>query len=950
MRYAAFISYSHEADSRRAQHLRDALHHFARPWNSMRALRIFLDNAALSADPGLWSTVEQALADSEFLVLMASPQSARSTWVAKEISWWRQGPRARNLLLVVTGGELHWDHTAQDFDWTRTTCLSPALSGFFNEEPRHVDLRWMGQNHTGDLREPQFRACVADLAAPLHKRPKDELIGEDVLQRRKFQHFRRAMVAAITALALLASAVAVYAIVQRNTAQEQARIATARQLAATALNLSSDDLEVASLLALQAYQVKKTPETMSALYQLTTGSPHLVRFVRGDGRVTALALTTSPRYAAAGTAKGSVTIWTSDGARTAGRVSVSGEVTSLIFSDDDQLLAIGTSSGQTVIHDLHTHHIRRLSASAGRVYALAFRPSSHDLAAIDDNGTLRLYRAEDGESALHVDTGLQAGALDLAFWDKGNKLAVVTAMGYRFYDDRLRKLKSSDDVLYPANGYVSAASPSGNCFGFIKFGALALESIAELNKGKFPGLGSKAGGCGARPTLSGKEATSLAVSDGNRIAVGTSQGLALGTAVGEKDPTETVLDMLPGVKAPSELAFSPGKGDRLASADGNTIALWALGKAGLTMHRHSVKIPDGATVETQPALAVGPDGHVAWSQESDTDSTSTLHLWSPETDIPGDGADMTYDALALAADGNTLYAASSTAVETWTKQSGALRRIAAAQLPEHSDTFGPTRIATRPDGRVVVMPSDGSVLLLDPKSGKISTAVERRVPRLTENKWKESGVTEYQTALGREGTLAAGATKDGHVNVYELPSGRRVRQLDLSGSSIDSLALSEGSQSLFAVTNGRVLHHWDARTGKLRWRSDGAGRYGLAADPNGRWVATLAGDGTVWLWDVKTGDRLANTALPRPDFSWSGTGGTGAQSSIAFSPDGKRLWSVTEGGEALSWDTSVDAWIKALCDRVGRRLTEAERTRYLTSISRSHTACSQYPKQASSTP
>ncbi len=68
------------------------------------------------------------------------------------------------------------------------------------------------------------------------------------------------MLAGITALAVIASVTAVYAFLQRNTARHQARIATARQLAATALNLSGgDDLEAASLLALQATTWPRLP-------------------------------------------------------------------------------------------------------------------------------------------------------------------------------------------------------------------------------------------------------------------------------------------------------------------------------------------------------------------------------------------------------------------------------------------------------------------------------------------------------------------------------------------------------------------------------------------------------------------------------------------------------------------------------------------------------------------
>ena len=60
--YAAFISYSHAADGKLAPALQRGLHGFARPWFRLRALRVFRDEASLSANPGLWSSIEQALA------------------------------------------------------------------------------------------------------------------------------------------------------------------------------------------------------------------------------------------------------------------------------------------------------------------------------------------------------------------------------------------------------------------------------------------------------------------------------------------------------------------------------------------------------------------------------------------------------------------------------------------------------------------------------------------------------------------------------------------------------------------------------------------------------------------------------------------------------------------------------------------------------------------------
>src|SRR5206468_1221588 len=39
------------------------------------------------------------------------------------------------FLMVVSGGELAFDDSAGDFDWTRTTALSPSLKGNFPVEP-----------------------------------------------------------------------------------------------------------------------------------------------------------------------------------------------------------------------------------------------------------------------------------------------------------------------------------------------------------------------------------------------------------------------------------------------------------------------------------------------------------------------------------------------------------------------------------------------------------------------------------------------------------------------------------------------------------------------------------------------------------------------------------------------------------------------------------------------
>jgi WD40 repeat protein len=232
--YQAFFSYSHSADGALAPAFRLALHRFAKPWYKTRALSVFLDQSSLSANPALWPAIERALSSSEYLVLFASPASAASPWVRKEIEWWLRNRSVDKMLVLLTDGELIWDAARGDFDWQRTTSIAAELTGRFRDEPLYVDLRWTRAEDARGLRSPRFRAAVLDVAAPLHGRGKDELDGDDIRQNRRTMRIARG---AAILLALLASAAIWQAIVasqQRNEALKQTGIAKQQTVEAKA--------------------------------------------------------------------------------------------------------------------------------------------------------------------------------------------------------------------------------------------------------------------------------------------------------------------------------------------------------------------------------------------------------------------------------------------------------------------------------------------------------------------------------------------------------------------------------------------------------------------------------------------------------------------------------------------------------------------------------------------
>src|SRR5688572_25817950 len=141
MTFNGFISYSHAADGRLAPAVQHGLHRLARPWHQRRALWVFRDQTGLSVTPALWSSIQDALDNSEYFVLLASPEAARSQWVNREITHWLDTKSVSRILPVVTDGVWQWDPSRGDFS-DDSTAVPASLRGVFAEEPLYLDLRW----------------------------------------------------------------------------------------------------------------------------------------------------------------------------------------------------------------------------------------------------------------------------------------------------------------------------------------------------------------------------------------------------------------------------------------------------------------------------------------------------------------------------------------------------------------------------------------------------------------------------------------------------------------------------------------------------------------------------------------------------------------------------------------------------------------------------------------
>lgn len=204
-RYAAFLNYSHRNDAE-AQWLHRALERYRVPKRLVgqpgaygpigrRIGKVFRDREELSSGSDLAATVQAALADSDCLIAICSPEAARSRWVNEEILLWKRLGRGDRLLCLIIAGE----PGASDMPGREhEECFAPALRrrlgpdgelGTESAEPIAADLR-PGKDGKADAR----LKLIAGLLG----------IGLDDLKRREQQRRVRLITGAAIAAALLA--------------------------------------------------------------------------------------------------------------------------------------------------------------------------------------------------------------------------------------------------------------------------------------------------------------------------------------------------------------------------------------------------------------------------------------------------------------------------------------------------------------------------------------------------------------------------------------------------------------------------------------------------------------------------------------------------------------------------------------------------------------------------
>ncbi|MFV2173585.1 WD40 repeat domain-containing serine/threonine protein kinase [Actinomadura sp. LOL_016] len=165
------------------------------------------------------------------------------------------------------------------------------------------------------------------------------------------------------------------------------------------------------------------------------------------------------------------------------------------------------------------------------------------------------------------------------------------------------------------------------------------------------------------------------------------------------------------------------------------------------------------------------------------------------------------------------------------------------------------------------------------------------------------GAVVTDVAFSPDGTTLASGGADGPILLWDVVTGRRIR--DLRGHAYPLVAMVYSADGTTMTTAAEGVQVWDVAAGRSTGSIDTRGRsehptplFAMDISPDGRYMATDGPDGAPILWEVATGENVR---------SFPGD----ADASLAFTPDGRglvgggtmvRLWNAASGATVRTFD------------------------------------------------
>jgi WD40 repeat protein/serine/threonine protein kinase len=707
--------------------------------------------------------------------------------------------------------------------------------------------------------------------------------------------YRRALY--LSGALLVAAIMAVAAVIFAQQAEQQAQLATSRELSQAALNNLETDPELSVLLALQALETTHTIEAEEALHQAVQAA-RVVRVFEGHSAgVNGVVYSPDGARLATSSSDGTARIWDRlTGQTVATLTGHTAQVFEITFHPGGEIVATGSEDGSVKLWEADTGQeltslsldTELLEDGVGEqglwVDGVAFSPDGRLLAAGNFQGTVKIW---DVESLEEVSSFQLLEFTSLSFSPDGNQIA--TAYGFDSGTVSIWEISSGLEIATMEHGLSVSQlsySPDGSSLASAAIdGALAIwdpsngellmrkDIGGELNSATYSPNGDILAAAHPNGTvilldpnsleellvLSGHTAAVSSVDfspEGDYLVSASEDGTAREWDIGPSHEVLTIAD--PG--GPLRVAYSPA-GRYLATTNwAGEVSRWDSESGELIWRQHEHE-------EFVGGLDYSPDGSMI---ASSSDIPPVIILWEAETGKQVrkiDGHDNWVSNISFNPDGSLLASASADqTVRLWNLDGNAIMTID-HPLQAWGIAFHPAeeRLATSPwDANRVDQEADLSLDDADIQPDERAVIWDLNTGELV-NDFGPHPAGIRDLVFSHDGNLLATGDWNGVLTLWDYSTGEKLFSVEAFNHGIFRVVFSP-DDTLIAVV-GEETKVWDVETGQrlltLKDHSDVI--FDVAFSPDGRHLTTASVDGTVrvHLLDLEELKELAKSRLTR---------------------------------------------------------------------------------------
>jgi WD40 repeat protein len=176
-------------------------------------------------------------------------------------------------------------------------------------------------------------------------------------------------------------------------------------------------------------------------------------------------------------------------------------------------------------------------------------------------------------------------------------------------------------------------------------------------------------------------------------------------------------------------------------------------------------------------------------------------------------------------------------------------------------------------------------------------------------------------SISADGRRVLTGSNDGNARVWDVETGKDLQSFAASSEdnvnrTVNCVALSPDGQEMLTASDDRTARLWNVETGKEIHRLTGMTNAvaALAFVADGRGVVEVSRTGMVWRWDAQSGEAQLRPLQTSKDAALPAvaTGGAGSSiTTVALSPDGRRLLLAIFNGEQGVWDAETGKEIQS---------------------------------------